>query len=366
MIKVTRIQYPVGQGCFHVGAVKWDNGSGAGCFRYVYDCGSKNKTALKRSMNSMRQQHKGIDALFVSHLHDDHVNGLNRLLGSVRVNMVFIPHLRVGLAVANLVAAATDNTLSYSLIEASLAPHRWFGQRGVYRIVEVQPSPLDEAPVTDTDSEDSPEDREPLYSEISLELHEMREEGTVTPAVLESMKSGEMLAPGAGSSNLDWVFVPHVDPEPQAISKFETEIANVFSLSNLKNLTVKRLAEALRDTQQRKARKGCYTRCFGANHNRVSMSVYSGPKSDPEKKILGVFFWILVARRNLLEKRLRLDWNRRCRTKERSDQECLATFIPFLSAQPVHIAAPASWIPSQFQFRNPKLSSSCQLHCGGW
>ena len=71
------------------GPSEWRNGPGAGSFRYVYDCGSKNKTALTHSVDAMLKRHPGIDALFVSHLHDDHVNGLDQLLASVRAKHGF-------------------------------------------------------------------------------------------------------------------------------------------------------------------------------------------------------------------------------------------------------------------------------------
>ena len=94
-----------------------------------------------------------------------------------------------------------------------------------------------------------------------------------------------MLAPDPGSTALDWVLVPHVDPESQAdVTRFEIEIAKVLRLPKLENLTTQQLAEALRDADQRKMLRGCYTNCFGANHNRVSMSVYSGPKSSPAEQ----------------------------------------------------------------------------------
>lgn len=285
MINVTRIQYPVGQGCFHVGALEWHSEPEEGRFRYVYDCGSKNKKALKRSVNAMLKQHPKIDALFVSHFHDDHVNGLDTLLASVGANTVFIPHLRVGTTVANLVADAADGALSHSLVQASLNPEEWFGQRGVSRIVRVLPSPPGEAAAVDAGPDDSPEGEEPPYHEIDWKPRETRDEDAGAPEDPETMESGEMLAPDPGSKALDWVLVPHVDPESQAdVAGFETEVAKVLGLPNLKSLTAQQLSDALKDANQWEDLKNCYESCFGKNHNRVSMSVYSGPKSDPEKR----------------------------------------------------------------------------------
>lgn len=227
-----------------------------------------------------------IDALFVSHLHEDHVNGLDQLLGSVRANSVFIPHLSVAAIVAGLVADAVDGALSYSLVEASLDPEGWFGQRGVSRVVRVLPSPSGEGSIAGSAPGGSPEGVEPRYADISWELGEMGDGDAGTePADPQSMESGEMLAPGPMGRTLDWVLVPHVDPESEVdLTKFEGEIANVLRLPNLENVTTRQLADALRDAKQCKRLRDCYTRCFGANHNRVSMSVYSGPKSDPEEQ----------------------------------------------------------------------------------
>lgn len=294
MIKVSRIQYPVGQGCFHVGSVDWRDGPGSGSFRYVYDCGSQNKTALTRSVNAMVRRHPGIDALFVSHLHNDHVNGLDQLLGSVRANTVFIPHLRIGATIADLVVAAADGALSHSLIEASLDPEGWFGQRGVSRVVRVQPLQPGEVPPADARPDGSSEGGEPPYHEISWKPQAYSDEDADTPADLETMESGRMLAPDSGSMALDWVLVPHVDPEPQAdLTRFETEIAKVLGLLDIRKLTIQQLAGSLRDAKRRNELRRCYTNCFGANHNRVSMSVYSGPKSAPEEQHWNYFpeYW---------------------------------------------------------------------------
>lgn len=94
-----------------------------------------------------------------------------------------------------------------------------------------------------------------------------------------------MLAPGPMGRALDWVLVPHVDPESQVdLTKFEGEVANVLGLPNLKTVATRQLADALRDAKQCKRLRDCYTKYFGANHNRVSMSVYSGPRFHPKRQ----------------------------------------------------------------------------------
>ncbi len=327
MVEVTRIQYPVGQGCFHVGSIEWRRQPEDANFHYVYDCGSKNKTALTHSVKAMAKRLSRIDALFVSHLHEDHVNGLDQLLGAVRVNTVFIPHLSVSATVAGLVADAADTPLSHSLVDASLDPQRWFGERGVSHIVRVRPPPPGKGSVADAGSEGLPPGREPQYAEIDWDPREARDGDLAKgPADLQWMESGEMLAPGPEAQTLDWVLVPHVDPELQIdLTRFEGEVANVLGLPDLDNLTTRQLADALRDPGQCKSLRGCYIRCFGANHNRVSMSVYSGPNSDPNQQHwsrilplplhflfhrIGVVGWIGTGDAELKDHQVRGAWER--------------------------------------------------------
>lgn len=303
VIEVTRVQYPVGQGCFHAGYIEWSRNSRQGKFRYVYDCGSQNGTfekrsALRNSIDAYVSDPKKVDALFVSHLDHDHVCGLDHLLAreKVTVHTVFISHLSVGARVANLVAAEVEETELHSLVEATLEPERWFGQRGVSRIVMVEPAGPGEGPPPDAGDVDVPGGGEPQDAEITwAEQGSGDGEVGAGPAVQESMESGQMLAPGHGAKGLNWVLVPHVDPETDdRLACFEKEVAGILGVQDITHLTTERLVRALRDNKKRNAKKGitgeraklkdCYTSCFGEKHNRVSMSLYSGPRFDSTQK----------------------------------------------------------------------------------
>ena len=67
---VTRSQFPVGQGCFHAGRIRRENyGTGElADFHYIYDCGSRDVSALRDAVGTYRTQTSHVDALFVSHL----------------------------------------------------------------------------------------------------------------------------------------------------------------------------------------------------------------------------------------------------------------------------------------------------------
>ena len=93
-MEVKRTQYPIGQGSFHAGHLEWtvESSPRSEKFHYVYDCGtSDGSTALQNAILACRSETSHIDALFVSHLDADHVNGLDRLLGLISVHTVLHP-----------------------------------------------------------------------------------------------------------------------------------------------------------------------------------------------------------------------------------------------------------------------------------
>jgi Metallo-beta-lactamase superfamily len=81
-----RIFHAIGQGAFYTEFFK--------DFIAVYDCGSDNNIDLIRSrINATFKQGTKIDAIFISHFHEDHVNGLEYLLNYCKVHRLFLPLL---------------------------------------------------------------------------------------------------------------------------------------------------------------------------------------------------------------------------------------------------------------------------------
>ena len=80
---------PVGQGGFYIG--KLESG-----FNFVYDCGSmshKSNEYLDKVINSEFSMNDEIDVLFLSHLHKDHVSGLEKLESKCRIKQMVLPYL---------------------------------------------------------------------------------------------------------------------------------------------------------------------------------------------------------------------------------------------------------------------------------
>lgn len=87
-MEVTRTFYKTGQALFAVERITCHNQQRT----IVYDCGGNNVNEVKRAINAI----KGvtvIDAVFISHYHTDHINGLRELLKSFTVKNLFLPLL---------------------------------------------------------------------------------------------------------------------------------------------------------------------------------------------------------------------------------------------------------------------------------
>lgn len=83
-----RTFHPIGQGGFYTERFYTRN------FTVIYDCGTSTdlKILINEINNAFKYNHT-IDALFISHLHSDHVNGLDYLLNHYNVKKVFLPLL---------------------------------------------------------------------------------------------------------------------------------------------------------------------------------------------------------------------------------------------------------------------------------
>ena len=87
-MEVTRIFHPVGQGGFYTES--FDNQH-----MVVYDCGGKSRVFMEEYINSFLSEipKQPIEAVFISHLHEDHINGLQHLIAKTEVRRIFLPQL---------------------------------------------------------------------------------------------------------------------------------------------------------------------------------------------------------------------------------------------------------------------------------
>lgn len=101
----------IGQGLFYSGSID-DNK-----FNFIYDCGGSTEK-LEKEIETLGN--KDIDFLVISHLHDDHINGLPILLKRTNIKRIYLPYFNTNYP--NVLKALlinnniTPNTENYALI----------------------------------------------------------------------------------------------------------------------------------------------------------------------------------------------------------------------------------------------------------
>lgn len=131
----------IGQGLFYSGLLNKSDSNSQSTFSFVYDCGTfSSKTLLRQEIDAYKlllpgvrnSRNKKLDLLIVSHLHDDHVNGLEYLLKDVDVETVVMPYVDDGLKLLARLESASDNEFLQTFY---LDPVAWFISKGVRRIL---------------------------------------------------------------------------------------------------------------------------------------------------------------------------------------------------------------------------------------
>ena len=91
--KLIRTIHPVGQGAFCSEQFFYDKDK-CPFFTAVYDCGAHNKNAHAR-IKQINEFRANVDLLFISHFHDDHINGvLDLLKDKDKVYKIVIPGIK--------------------------------------------------------------------------------------------------------------------------------------------------------------------------------------------------------------------------------------------------------------------------------
>ena len=108
---MTRTIHPVGQGAFYTECLEDDGRN----YNIVYDCGSDTASSARNSLieKEIKQTfEKGeiINAIFISHFHRDHINGITTLLKHCIVKYVFLPVID---NISKLLLISSDDNTEY-------------------------------------------------------------------------------------------------------------------------------------------------------------------------------------------------------------------------------------------------------------
>lgn len=211
---------PIGQGAFYLEQFVF----GTDKVNVVYDCGSStNVEIVKKEIRCNFEENEEIAAVFISHLDEDHINGIPFLLEYCQVQKIFFPLLtqenREFLLLNNLVNGLEDS----------------FSSRFLQNPYEIQWHGATLYGVEEVGQED--------YS--NLDVQRVYSGNDVSGIVFEDRNEG--------LKKLNWEYIPHNFRERSRIAKLEEALRKEFrkdltpdEISNLVNKDWKRHLSKLR------------------------------------------------------------------------------------------------------------------------
>lgn len=290
----TRHQLPVGQGFFHAGWIHPVESKKG--FFYVYDCGAMTEYASARNREIDKLvahvgQRARLDFLVVSHMHADHVNGVEKLVndGAFEVDTVMMPLVDVMerlLAFASVVHHDPDSARSTYYREFIVDPVSAVSRFGPRIILLVERgdsgSPgrgsLDDGPL-DGDPRVFRERREYAWRLVGqgTARDKFREAGATRVVEISDSFAATVFA--HGKQEEAWLLAPYVDQGTVTKTNLflatlakerrttkEDLVANLADAEFVRNLVTDDLGDL----------RTAYRACRG-NLNLTSLCLYSGP-----------------------------------------------------------------------------------------
>lgn len=296
-IENTRFQMPVGQGFFHAGWVGFPEAEES--FFYVYDCGAMNKFAFERDreikkLNALVGDGARLDLLVISHMHADHVNGIEALVtdGKLKVDTIMMPMIEMKERLLSFAttahedpASAESNFFKDFIVDPVAAVSR-FGPRNILLVGRGEggapgsgspdDSPLDGGPDL------SGEGRGYTWKLVGQGSAEVRSLDADRPQIVAIPDTSAIKVFESGNWQDAWLIAPYVDEEITAKNDlFLTNLANEL------HITVAELEGRLSDssfsldliTNHADKLQSAFKSCHG-NLNRTSLCLYSGPAAS--------------------------------------------------------------------------------------
>lgn len=282
-LNVNQRFHGIGQGLFYSGSLSFGSDSrqrDSSSFHFVYDCGSESKKSyLEKEVTEykrLRLNDDQIDLLIISHLHRDHINGLELLLKEkdIKVRSVILPYLEPA---ERLILMISDERRPTWYSNFLRNPTRYLLDKGVKQIFYLTGRGREGDIVPDDPPGDSPIERneEMLFPDFhSMERDRESEERArmeddiLSPEVAFLKDTSPLALRGL------WQFSFYVAPVKLSnLEKFKKCVEDFF----LKREPNKRdFIEILKKKRLTRELKGCYE-VISKNMNATSLGCLHGP-----------------------------------------------------------------------------------------
>lgn len=255
-MKMIRSFLPVGQGAFYCERFKL-NPDDNNFINVVYDCGSlNNPNRVEKQIKANFHEGETIHAVFISHLHNDHINGLEFLLKYCNVKNIFFPLTeKVDTEILLIDSYINGIRLSKFTKEFIKSPRTAINE--FYKGNEIELFSIE------------PYNYEAFSDNINDNIAKPIPSGTDVSKYIFNLSSS------IKDSSIDWVFIPYnfelADRKKQLEMHLKSNLPSFISLDQLQVLW-----EENKNDAQKKIKKA-YENLKGS-HNPNSMTLYSGTR----------------------------------------------------------------------------------------
>ena len=258
-----------GQGLFYNGIIVNKNGRKPDIFSFVYDCGTSGASeVLNDSVDAYRNIVKNkLDLLFISHLHQDHISHIPRLIDRVGVDIVFlpdiIPEIRLFLA-----SGFGEVELNSELIYLYSDPVGYFIAHGARCVVLM----MGEGESSTEGRENRTEDNKETYNGITIQTlgGKLEKESKGNVKIIKCSGMAQVVIP-----TVSWEFrIINMNFESYKKFDFIKQIQEILEKNNNDFFSI------LTNKKELQQLRGIYKKCFGdinKNINETSVIVHSYP-----------------------------------------------------------------------------------------